>query len=145
MKKLTLLLLTTWMLTGCAAIFGSNEETVTINSTPDNVPFAVIDHTGAITATGVTPKTLALKKSDGSYFGKREYSLTLRQPGYYSASMPLAYRFSRWYTLGNVIFLGVPGWLIVDPFFGGMYTLKEDSVHVILRPCSRGPFSDMCS
>ena len=144
MKKLLWLLLPL-MLTGCASIVGSNEETLYIDSTPKEAYFAVIGRDGEMIATGQTPQSVVLKKSDGSYFGKREYTLTLKQEGYYSTMMPLEYRLSRWYTFGNIIFFGVPGWFIVDPFSGGMYTLKEERVHAILRPCPPGPFNHMCS
>ncbi|MCT4703225.1 hypothetical protein MUA02_15325 [Enterobacteriaceae bacterium H20N1] len=145
MKKFICLLLLPLLLTGCAAIVGNGEETVFIDSTPANVPFMITDNEGQITAIGTTPQSVTLRKSDGGYFGKQAYTLTLKQEGYYSASMPLEYRFSRWYTFGNIIFFGVPGWLIVDPFFGGMYTFKEDKIHTWMRPCERGPFNYMCS
>lgn len=145
MKKLTFLLLLPLLLSGCAAIVGNNEETITINSQPANAFFIIADQSGRIITTGNTPKIVTLKKADGSYFGKREYTLTVKQDGYYSLIMPLETRFSHWYTLGNVIFLGVPGWLIVDPFFGGMYTFKTDTLNAVLRPCPSGPFNYMCT
>ncbi|MEO3991375.1 putative periplasmic lipoprotein [Pseudocitrobacter cyperus] len=145
MKKLLTVLLLPFFLTGCATIFGSGEETVYINSTPDNAFFAIVDNNGQVVASGVTPQAVVLKKADGSYFGKRSYTLTLKQPGYYAERMPLTYRFSYWYTFGNLILLGVPGWFIVDPFNGGMYTFKEDRIQPILRHCPRGPFNYMCS
>lgn len=143
MKKVWQLLLPL-LLTGCASLVGSSEETVYIDSNPVAY-YAIIDRDGNIIATGQTPQSVVLKKSDGSYFGKREYTLTLKQEGYYSTMMPLEYRFSRWYTFGNIIFFGVPGWFIVDPFSGGMYTFKEERIHTILRPCPPGPFNHMCS
>lgn len=145
MRKQVWRLLLPLMLTGCASIVGSNEETLYIDSTPTEAYYAVIDRNGDLIATGKTPQSVVLKKSDGSYFGKREYTLTLKQEGYYSTMMPLEYRFSHWYTFGNILFFGVPGWLVVDPFSGGMYTLKEDHVNAILRPCPPGPFNHMCS
>ncbi|MRS91778.1 hypothetical protein GJV04_17280 [Enterobacteriaceae bacterium RIT714] len=144
MKKQVWRLLLPLMLSGCASIVGSNEETVYIDSTPPHAYYSIIDRDGLIIATGTTPQSVIIKKSDGSYFGKRDYTLTLKQQGYYSVMMPLEYRFSHWYTFGNIIF-GVLGWWIVDPFSGGMYTLKEERVQAILRPCPPGPFNMMCS
>lgn len=145
MKKFILLLLLPFLLTGCATIVGNNEETIYIDSTPANVPFVITDGSGQIAVSGVTPQSVTLKKTDGSYFGKVSYALTLKKEGYYSTSMPLEYRFSHWYTFGNIIFFGVPGWLVVDPFFGGMYTFKADRINTWMRPCERGPFNYMCS
>lgn len=145
MKKLVILLLLPLWLTGCAAIVGNGEETVFIDSTPAGVPFVITDSNGQIAVIGTTPQSVTLRKADGGYFGKLSYTLTLKKEGYYSASMPLESRLSHWYTFGNIIFFGVPGWLIVDPFFGNMYTFKEDNVHTWMRPCERGPFNFMCS
>jgi hypothetical protein len=145
MKKFILLLLLPLLLTGCATIVGNSEETVYINSNPTDVPFMITDSSGQITAMGTTPQAVTLKKADGSYFGKVSYTLTLKKAGFYSESMPLEYRLSHWYTFGNIIFFGVPGWLIVDPFFGGMYTFKADKIDIWMRPCEPGPFNYMCS
>jgi len=145
MKKLLFLLLLPLLLSGCAAIVGDNAEAVYINSTPAGARFVITDSDSFVVASGITPQSVILSKSDGSYFGKRQYTLTLKQEGYYSATMPLEYRLSHWYTFGNIIFFGVPGWLIVDPFFGGMYTLKADRLNIGMRLCAPGPYRDMCS
>jgi hypothetical protein len=145
MRKFLLLLALPFFLSGCAALVGNESEPVTIESTPSQVAFMVTDGQGNIVAQGTTPQTVRLKKSDGSYFGKINYTLTLRQYGYNTSSIPLEYRLSRWYIFGNIIFFGVPGWLIVDPFFGGMVTFKQDHIHTYLRPCPQGPYNYMCS
>lgn len=143
MKKL-LVLLFPLLLTGCAAIVGDDVERVSIESTP-NANFTITDSHGQVVASGTTPQSITLKKSDGSYFGKMDYTLMLKAEGYNSSIVPLSMRFSRWYTFGNIIFFGVPGWLVVDPFFGGMYTFKQNNVKTWLRPCPRGPYNYMCS
>lgn len=145
MKRLVFLLLLPFFLSGCAALVGTEEEAVYIDSTPTNTAFVIADSTGNIVVKGTTPQSVILKKSDGSYFGKRAYTLAIAREGYYSTVMPLEYRYSYWYTFGNIIFFGVPGWLIVDPYFGGMYTLKSPRVNVVMRPCRLGPFRYMCS
>lgn len=144
MKKLLVLLLPL-LLAGCATIVGDNEERVYVDSVPDHATFVIADSNGQIKATGVTPQYVTLKKSDGSYFGKINYTLTLAHEGYNSSIIPLSTRFSHWYTFGNIIFFGVPGWLIVDPFSGGMYTFKQDRIQTWLRPCPQGPYNYMCS
>ncbi|WNJ79845.1 hypothetical protein RJE46_00875 [Cedecea neteri] len=144
MKKFLFLLLLP-LLTGCATLVGNNDATVYIDSTPKSAAFTIFDGKGDIAAQGVTPQSVTLKKTDGSYFGKKSYTLTLKHEGYYSTSLPLETRLSRWYLFGNIIFFGVPGWLIVDPFFGGMYTLKQENLHLLLRACEPGPYRYMCS
>ncbi|AIR05640.1 hypothetical protein JT31_13755 [Cedecea neteri] len=144
MKKLLFLLLLP-LLTGCATLVSNNDATVYIDSTPKRAAFTIFDGKGEIAAQGITPQSVTLKKTDGSYFGKKNYTLRLKHEGYYSLSLPLETRFSNWYLFGNVIFFGVPGWLIVDPFFGGMYTLKQENLHLLLRACQPGPYRYMCS
>jgi hypothetical protein len=144
MKKLLVLLLLP-LLTGCASLVGNSTEQVTVESTPSSAYFTITDSHGQIVATGTTPQTVTLKKSDGSYFGKIEYSLAVKAEGYHSTLVPLSMRFSHWYTFGNIIFFGVPGWLIVDPFSGGMYTFEQDRIQSWLRPCQPGPYNYTCS
>ncbi|HED1544136.1 TPA: hypothetical protein R4S87_004169 [Kluyvera cryocrescens] len=145
MKRLVFLFFLPFFLTGCAAIAGSEEEAVYINSTPTNSAFVIADSAGNIVVQGRTPQSVILKKADGSYFGQQTYTLTVAREGYYSTIKPLEYRLSHWYTLGNLPLLGIPGWLIVDPYFGGMYTFKTPRINVVLRPCQPGPFRYMCT
>ena len=145
MKKIIFLFFLPLLLTGCAALLGSEKEAVHIHSTPTDSVFVIADNNGQIVAQGRTPQSVILDKSDNSYFGKRTYTLTVTRDGYYSTIMPLEYRHSYWYTFGNVIFLGVPGWLIIAPYFGGMYTFKESQVNALMRACPPGPFRYMCS
>ncbi|MEJ5073900.1 hypothetical protein WH357_16415 [Enterobacter ludwigii] len=144
MKKLLVLLLPL-LLAGCATIVGDNEEQVRINSVPDHVRFAISDSDGQIVASGITPQTVTLKKADGSYFGKINYTLTLAEDGYNTSITPLSTNLTPWYLFGNLIFFGVPGWLIVDPFSGAMYSFKNNYVQTYLRRCPPGPYRYMCS
>lgn len=145
MKRLVFLFFLPFFLTGCAAIVGSEEEAVYINSTPTNIAFVIADSVGNIVAKGHTPQSVVLKKADGSYFGQRAYTLMVTHEGYYSTIMPLEYRHSYWYTFGNLPLFGIPGWFIVDPYSGGMYTFKTPRVNVVMRPCQPGPFRYMCT
>lgn len=132
------------LLSGCATLVGESEERVFIDSEPAQSPFTITDGSGRIVASGTTPQYVLLKKADGSYFGGIRYILTLSRPGYSSEVVPLRTRFSHWYTFGNLAFLGVPGWLLVDPFSGSIYTFRQDRFHIQLRPCPRGPWFYTC-
>lgn len=142
--KILLFLLIPLLLSGCATIVGENEERIFIDSNPAQSPFIITDSSGRIAASGTTPQYVMLKKADGSYFGGIRYTLVLSRPGYSSEVVPLRTRFSHWYTFGNLVFLGVPGWLLVDPFSGAMYTFRQDRLHIQLRPCPRGPWFYTC-
>lgn len=142
--KLAFILLFSLLLTGCATIVGHSEESVFIDSIPSRATFIVTDKYGQIAASGTTPQHVVLKKYNDGYFGGFRYTLTLSLPGYSSESAPLSTRFSHWYTFGNLVFLGLPGWLGVDPFSGKMYTLEQNHIRYQLRPCPRGPYFYTC-
>ena len=142
--KLAFILLFSLLLTGCATIVGRSDERVLIDSIPSRATFTITDKYGQIAASGTTPQYVVLKKYDGGYFGGFRYTLTLSHPGYSSVNVPLATRLSNWYTFGNLVFLGLPGWLGIDPFSGKMYTLKQNPIQYRLRPCPRGPYFYTC-
>ena len=106
------------------------QRQVAINRDPTDlnhthvVRFTVQDETGRAVAQGYTPQTVDLAKSNGTYFGKKHYQVMLESPGYVPLTLPIEASANLWYVLGNIPLLGFPGWLVVDPFYGGMYDLK---------------------
>ena len=119
-------------LTGCASIVGDSEQSVTINSTPSNAGVIITDETAKQIFAGTTPATVTLKKSDGSYFGGKTYHVEIKKPGYSPRTVELTTSANGWYIGGNILFGGLIGWLIVDPFNGGMYTLSPDEINADL-------------
>jgi len=71
----------TAILTGCASIVGEREQAVTINSTPDDAQVTITDEQSEEIHSGETPVTVQLKKSDGSYFGGKTYTVDVSKPG----------------------------------------------------------------
>ncbi|KQN54792.1 hypothetical protein GKQ23_06445 [Erwinia sp. E602] len=134
MKRLGLALAAAWMLSGCATIVGSETQDVTLQTQPPGVKFVVQDETGRAVAEGFTPKTVTLAKSTGNYFGKKKYLVMLERPGYVPQTLPLKESANLWYLLGNVPLLGFPGWLLVDPFYGGMYKIEPERLDTIMNP-----------
>ncbi|EXU73633.1 MULTISPECIES: hypothetical protein [Erwinia] len=134
MKMLLLALASAWWLSGCATIVGNKTQDVAIQTWPQGVKFVVQDETGRAVAEGVTPKTVTLEKSDGSYFGKKKYTLQLERAGYVPQTIPLKETPNLWYILGNIPLGGFPGWLIVDPFNGGMYNIEPPEVQTVMNP-----------
>ncbi|MGE9552270.1 hypothetical protein ACQPT2_13845 [Erwinia amylovora] len=134
MRKLLLALASAWLLSGCATIVGDKTQDVAIQTWPQGVKFVVQDETGRAVAEGITPKTVTLDKSDGSYFGKKKFTLQLERAGYVPQTIPLEERANLWYILGNIPLGGFPGWLIVDPFNGGMYKIEPAKVQTIMNP-----------
>lgn len=134
MKRLIAALAAAWMLSGCATIVGSERQDVTLQTQPPGVKFVVQDETGTAVAEGYTPKTISLLKSNGNYFGKKKYRVMLERPGYVPQTLPLKESPNLWYLLGNIPLLGFPGWLVVDPFYGGMYKIEPETLQTIMNP-----------
>lgn len=134
MKRLIAALAAAWMLSGCATIVGSETQDVTLQTQPPGVKFVVQDETGKAVAEGYTPKTVTLQKSNGNYFGKKKYLVMLERAGYGPQTLPLKESPNLWYLLGNIPLLGIPGWLVVDPFYGGMYKIEPERLQTIMNP-----------
>ena len=134
MKRLLLALAAASLLSGCATIVGSETQSVRIDSIPPGATFVVQDETGRAVAQGITPKTVVLDKSDGRYFGKKSYLVMMEIPGYVPLTVPLREKANLWYLLGNIPLGGFPGWLLVDPFYGGMYNIEPANIQPIINP-----------
>lgn len=132
MKKLVLALIAMGMMSGCATIVGEKTQRIQINSNPSGSEFSVKDEKGSIIAQGKTPQGITLEKSEGGYFGKKSYEITLTKEGLKTVTLPLKASANGWYVAGNFIFGGLIGWLIVDPFNGGMYTLRPEKIDATL-------------
>lgn len=119
-------------LTGCASIVGDNEQSVTISSTPSDAAIVITDETAKRVFVGTTPTTVTLKKSDGSYFGGKTYHVEINKPGFAPRALDLTTSANGWYIGGNILFGGIIGWLAIDPFNGGMYSLSPDEINADL-------------
>jgi hypothetical protein len=128
MKRFVYALLAATLLSGCATIVGDENQLIPIASDPDLASIVIVDETGAQVFRGTTPATVTLAKSDGSYWGKKSYTVTVTRPGYASQSIPVTAKANGWYIAGNLVFGGLIGWFIVDPFNGGMYTLTPKQI-----------------
>lgn len=69
-----------------------------------------------------------LPKSDGSYWGKKSFTVEISKEGYETQMIPITASANGWYIAGNFFFGGLIGWFIVDPMNGGMYTLSPQQV-----------------
>lgn len=119
-------------LTGCATIVGDSSQTVQVNSNPQGAKFEIKDDRGMVIISGATPQNVVLDKSDGSYFGGKDYQITFTKDGFRPLTLPIKHSVNGWYIGGNLIFGGLIGWLAVDPLNGGMYTLKPKEANATL-------------
>lgn len=126
------IVLMTLTLSGCASIMGDKTQALPIDIQPEGTKITVKDNTGMTVYTGTSPTTVTLNKSDGSYFGKKNYTIFAENDGYSSQSIPITESVNGWYIGGNIVFGGLIGWLIVDPWNGGMYKLDMDKIQTKL-------------
>ncbi|SDK45263.1 hypothetical protein [Microbulbifer yueqingensis] len=132
-KKLTLgaSIAALTLATGCASILSDSKYPVTINSTPTGANFSVTNEAGLDVHTGVTPDTITLDASDG-FFSSATYVIKYQMAGYNEQSFQLKAGMDGWY-IGNILFGGLPGLLIIDPATGAMWKLPK-TAHVSLQP-----------
>ncbi len=128
MAKKTLTILSMIALVSCATIVKGGKQDVTITTVPkvNNVKISVKNSNGIVVGEGQDVLNLKLKTGDG-FFSGAEYDVTYEAPGYEKKTVKLetSLRWG-WYFLGNAIFGGLIGYLIVDPLTGAMYALDTD-------------------
>lgn len=131
------IMLGVFVMAGCATIVGDDTQLVQVNSNPAGASFEIKDDSGRVVAQGKTPQGVTLAKSDGSYFGKISYQITFTKDGVQPITLPIKASANGWYIGGNIVFGGLIGWLAVDPFNGGMYTLKPKEINPTLAPVQK--------
>lgn len=115
------------LFTGCASIVDGGPKTVQLNSNPEGAKVTIFDKMGKEISVNTTPTTVTLKRSHG-YFSGENYKLIFEEPGYYPYETHVQSTLNGWY-LGNFIFGGPLGLLIVDPGTGAMFTLTPREVN----------------
>ncbi|WKN24011.1 hypothetical protein [Azotobacter vinelandii] len=120
------------LLHGCATIVGDDTQVIPINSSPSDASILVTDEKGMPVYRGTTPTSVVLQKSDGSYWGKKSFTLEIRKEGYATRTIPITASANGWYIGGNILFGGLIGWFVVDPFNGSMYSLSPEQVSTSL-------------
>ncbi|MZR64335.1 hypothetical protein [Alcanivorax sp. DP30] len=109
---------------GCASIVSDSSYPVTISSSPEGVNYTV-KHAkrGYAMMKGVTPATISLSADDG-FFSKASYLVSFEKRGYDAVTIQLRAGMDGWY-VGNILFGGLIGFLIIDPATGAMWKLDE--------------------
>jgi hypothetical protein len=117
-------------LAACASIVSDSKEVVTISSNPSAAQIAITDQSGVEVYRGNTPASVTLDASAG-YFDGQEYTIAFSKEGYAPTTIKVDSRINGWY-VGNIVFGGLIGWLIVDPLTGAMWTLNTEHVNSFL-------------
>jgi uncharacterized protein YceK len=119
------ILASTILLSGCASIVSKSQYPVSINSYPDGATVTVMNKSGITVLKAKTPTTVTLKASRG-FFQPESYTLTYEKDGYQKQITTISAGLDGWY-VGNIIFGGLIGILIVDPATGAMWRLDDST------------------
>lgn len=109
------------IVSGCASIVSDSKYAVNITSYPENAHVSLKNKKGVEIYNGTTPATINLKSGSG-YFSPEQYTVTVSKEGYHKRTMSLDGSFDAWY-VGNVVFGGLIGALVIDPMTGAMWEL----------------------
>ena len=120
----------TLLLNSCASIVSKSNYPISINSTPSDAKISITNKKGIEIYKGTTPANLKLKSGAG-FFSKASYQVKFEKNGYETKIVPINFKLDGWY-IGNIIFGGVIGFLIVDPATGAMYKLDTEFVNETL-------------
>ena len=112
---------------GCASILNSGPRTVSINTQPSGASVTILTaDSGSAVHSGKTPMTVSLEPKRG-FFSGQTYKVRLELQGYRTDEIVLRPQLSGWY-LGNILFGGLIGLLIVDPATGAMWNITPERV-----------------
>lgn len=121
-----------FLISGCASIVGEKTQLMNINSNPSSAKISISDEKGKEIFEGKTPANVTLRKSDGSYFGGKDYIVRVEKEGFKSKTIRVESKPNGWYVAGNIVFGGLIGWLVVDPMTGAMYNLTPEQIDATL-------------
>ena len=126
-----LLTLVVFLVGACASIVSKSDWAVKIGSSPPGADFSIVDtSSGRKIHSGKTPATVTLS-SNGGYFKGKSYRVEISMEGYGEKSAEIKSTVNGWY-VGNVLFGGLIGLLVVDPATGAMWTLAPKDVNLPL-------------
>ena len=131
-RKVGLSLMFAYLLIGCATICNRHTNaTFSLNSSIPQTQVAIWKDAKLIKSVQ-TPASVVLDSSDG-FFCRARYRFEFSKDGYLTTTESRSASFSAWY-LGNIIFGGLIGILIVDPLSGAMYSIDDETIDVNLVP-----------
>ena len=98
---------------------------------------SIYDSKQKLIATQTTPTLITLRREQG-YFSAANYRMVCEMPGYTSSEMQFKSTLNPWY-LGNIVFGGLIGILIVDPATGAMWSFPSKELNFTLGSLGTSP------
>lgn len=122
---------------GCATIVSHSNWPISISSDPEQADVSITDvKKNKKLLEGKTPMTVTLS-SYGGYFAGKAYMIEVSKDGFETKTAEIKSELNPWF-LGNIIFGGLIGILIVDPLTGAMWKLDPKEVKVVLPKKTAG-------
>ncbi|WP_207510207.1 PEGA domain-containing protein [Longitalea luteola] len=115
----------------CATIVSKSSYMVTVDSTPRDAQVTVTNRNDEQVYSGRTPALVRLKSGAG-FFRAAAYEIKISKEGFATQTVSIRASLNGWY-IGNLLFGGLIGFLIVDPATGAMYRLKELDINETLH------------
>lgn len=136
MKKISLLCgAAVLSLSGCASIISGKTQTMTFQSTPELSDITILNRDGKKIHVGKAPVTVSLNRGAG-FFVPERYTVIFEKEGYEKKEIKVTPSMNGWY-IGNILFGGIIGLLIVDPATGAMYSLNTKETNVVLNDLNK--------
>lgn len=136
MKKISLLFgAVVLSLSGCASIISGKTQTMTFQSTPELSDITILNRDGKKIHVGKAPVTVSLNRGAG-FFVPERYTVIFEKEGYEKKEIKVTPSMNGWY-IGNILFGGIIGLLIVDPATGAMYSLNTKETNVVLNDLNK--------
>lgn len=136
MKKISLLCGAVVLgLSGCASIISGKTQTMTFQSTPDLSDITILNRDGKKIHVGKAPVTVSLNRGAG-FFVPERYTVIFEKEGYEKKEITVSSSVNGWY-VGNILFGGILGLLIIDPATGAMYSLNTKDTNVVLNDLNK--------
>ncbi len=122
-------------LSGCASIISGKTQTMTFQSTPELSDITILNRDGKKIHVGKAPVTVSLNRGAG-FFVPERYTVIFEKEGYEKKEIKVTPSMNGWY-IGNILFGGIIGLLIVDPATGAMYSLNTKETNVVLNDLNK--------
>ena len=122
-------------LSGCASIISGKTQTMTFQSTPDLSDITILNRDGKKIHVGKAPVTVSLNRGAG-FFVPERYTVIFEKEGYEKKEITVSSSVNGWY-VGNILFGGILGLLIIDPATGAMYSLNTKDTNVVLNDLNK--------
>lgn len=108
---------------------------MTFQSTPELSDITILNRDGKKIHVGKAPVTVSLNRGAG-FFVPERYTVIFEKDGYEKKEIKVTSSMNGWY-IGNILFGGIIGLLIIDPATGAMYSLSTKDTNVVLNDLNK--------